>query len=231
MRARRFSVPFRSGSSLEMLVDGEAAGRPLLLLAHGANGGPQHPLLAALAVRLAAGGLAVVRSAFPFHAEGRRSPNSDTVLGEALETVWMALRERFPGRLYFLGGKSLGARIAAMVAPRLAPLPVGLVYLGYPLHAPGRRAEILPAVLSGVALPQLFVQGGRDVFGTAEELGRLLAKQARLASVFPVPGGDHSLRCLAGTDAVVQETVAAAVIGWIGKINPRPDRSGLYRAR
>jgi predicted alpha/beta-hydrolase family hydrolase len=86
----------------------------------------------------------------------------------------------------------------------------GLVFLGYPLHPPGRPEQRRDAHLPAIAAPMLFVQGSRDAFGTAEEI-RALLPSLRDASVHEVPGGDHSFK-VAGRGAPKPEVVLASVL-------------------
>lgn len=236
MTTAGFAVPFRTGPALPVLVDGTGPG-PVLVCGHGSNGGPTHPVLALVAARLALAGCTVLRCTFPFHAEGRRNPNTDAVLRECLETVWDAVQARYPGQCCLLGGKSLGARIAAAVAARLEPRPAGLVLLGYPLHAPGRHATALPEPLGRPTVPTLVVQGTRDPFGTPEELAGPEGERPGLLAVMPVSGGDHSFR-RAGDEnpgtkspghAGGPETAADLVAAWISR--EFPDCRAPRRAR
>jgi hypothetical protein len=126
-----------------------------------------------------------------------------------------------PGRPLFIGGKSMGGRMASHVAAHHAE-PVGtlagLVFLGYPLHPPGRPDRRRDAHLPLVAAPMLFVQGTRDAFGTPAELEPVLAGLGARASILPVHDGDHSLGVPRGTGrttAAVQAEVQDAIAAWM----------------
>jgi predicted alpha/beta-hydrolase family hydrolase len=169
-----------------------------------------------MAKALTARGFDVVTFDFLYTHAKRKLPDKNDVL----EATWRAAIDRVrahpdvsPGPL-FLGGKSMGGRIATQVAAAGgAGAIAGLVLLGYPLHPPGRPDKLRSEHLPRVAAPMLFVQGERDTFGTPDELRPILKGLPR-AALFVVEGGDHSLttRKRAGAGAGdVFERVAAAI--------------------
>ena len=114
-------------------------------------------------------------------------------------------------RALFIGGKSMGGRIATQVAAADPQLRLaGLVLLGYPLHPPGRPAERRDKHLPAIARPMLFVQGTRDAFGTPDELAPILAPLQPAPAVHVVAQGDHSFK-LSRKDPAAQATVYADV--------------------
>ena len=130
-----------------------------------------------------------------------------------------AVHERLASarRALFIGGKSMGGRIATQVAAADSALPVaGLVLLGYPLHPPGQPEKLRDAHLPSVRRPMLFVQGSRDTFGTPDELAPILVRLSPVPTVHTIPGGDHSFK-LSKKDparqaeiyADIQRTIAA----------------------
>ena len=174
----------------ELLRDGPPDAPLTLLLAHGAGQGPRSPFMAAMARDLAAAGIPVVRFAFPYmrraEAEGRRlPPDREAVLLGAWHEVIAA--SGLPPRRLVIGGKSLGGRIASMVADAAAV--AGLVCLGYPFHPPGRPERLRTAHLAALCTPTLICQGERDPFGRRDEVaGYALSPAIRLAWI---PDGDH----------------------------------------
>ncbi|MBX3231337.1 MAG: alpha/beta fold hydrolase [Labilithrix sp.] len=165
-----------------------------LVFAHGAGAPRTHPFVVGLAKKLAARGVDVVTFNFLYAEAGRRAP--DRV--ELLETCWRAAIAKVRARTgletspLFVGGKSMGGRIATRVAGAKEGLVIdGVVCVGYPLHPPGKpdvaRAEIL-----SVDLPLLVVQGTRDAFGGAAVLKKYLRRRAN-ARVVAIEDGDHSL--------------------------------------
>jgi uncharacterized protein len=97
----------------------------------------------------------------------------------------------------FASGKSLGGRIASMCVADGMPA-VGLVFLGYPLHPPGRPEKIRDAHLDAVACPMLFLQGSRDAFARPDLLAGVIARLGERATYVEIPGGDHSFRVPGG---------------------------------
>ena len=155
----------------------------------------------------------VVTFDFPYMAEGRKLPDKAPVLEARFVEVWEAAARTATGPLV-AAGKSMGGRIASMVAARHAfvPAPAGLVYFGYPLHPPGKPAQRRDAHLPAITAPMLFVHGTKDPFGTPEEMGTLTAALPT-ATLRLVERGDHSLIQKRGTP--VADDVIESVVHWI----------------
>lgn len=194
----------------------------VVVLAHGAGAGHQHPFMAGTGSVLARRGLDVVTFNFPYAQAGRRVPDRAATLEGCFLAVIAAVRARLaaPPAPLVIGGKSMGGRMASHVAARHAdaagPL-AGLVFLGYPLHPPASPERVRAAHLALVRPPMLFVQGERDPFGSPAELAPILAAIGPRAELLAVPGGDHSLgvptrgRLLEPRLAAVLDPVAAWV--------------------
>jgi predicted alpha/beta-hydrolase family hydrolase len=167
-----------------------------LVLAHGAGGGQQSRFMVQAASALAARGITVGTFDFPYMAQGRSVPDKGPVLEAYWRDVIDAARRHpaFAGLPLFIGGKSMGGRIASQVAAQHVDGIAGLVYLGYPLHPPGRPGQRRDRHLPDVAEPMLFVQGTRDQFGTADEIRELLPRLNPRATLFAVQDGDHSFK-------------------------------------
>jgi predicted alpha/beta-hydrolase family hydrolase len=171
------------------------------LLAPGAGAGPDHPAL--LAIEEALAPAPVSRLALP------RSRAVEAVRKAAAELSARASLE--PGRLV-LGGRSYGGRMCSeAVADGLPAL--GLALVSYPLHPPGRPAQLRNAHFARLQLPCLFVSGTRDAFATPAELETAVAAIAGPVTVIRVEGADHGMR---GRDAEVAEAVRAWVLGLPG---------------
>ncbi len=187
-----------------------------LILAHGAGGGQHSSFVVQAATAFATRGITVATFDFPYMAQGRSVPDKGPVLEAHWREVIAAARGHaaFAGLPLFIGGKSMGGRIAAQVAAQHLDGITGLVYLGYPLHPPGRPEQRRDRHLPDIAEPMLFVQGTRDQFGTADEIRALLPRLNPRAALFEVPDGDHSFKVrvsVAGRkqDAVFTEIFAA----------------------
>lgn len=161
-------------------------------LAHGAGAGHTHPFLAGFAAALQDAGAAVLRFDFPYVASGRRMPGPAAHAIAAWTAVTARLSDEVPGVPLVAAGKSYGGRMASMAAADGAMDPAGLVYLGYPLHPPGRpdrpRVEHLPSITQ----PQLFVEGTDDPFVDPHEQLENAVASCQAASVVWVEGGGHS---------------------------------------
>lgn len=192
-----------------------------LVLGHGAGAGQQSPFMVGFASALAGRGIDVVTFNFLYTEQRRKLPDRAPVLESCYRAVIDAVRREVESgrRALFIGGKSMGGRIATQVAAADAALPLsGLVLLGYPLHPPGRPDRPRDAHLPAVARPMLFVQGARDGFGTPEELAPVLARIVPPPALRRVAGGDHSFK-LSGRDAAKQtalyEEIQRAIAEWI----------------
>jgi predicted alpha/beta-hydrolase family hydrolase len=131
-----------------------------------------------------------------------------------LETCWSALieavRPSLRGRRLAIGGKSMGGRIASLVAARGACGAEALVFLGYPLHPPGRKDRPRTEHLREIGRPMLFLQGSRDPFGTPAELRPHLARLKPTPVLHEIAGGDHSFAVLKRSGRTEADTFAEA---------------------
>jgi uncharacterized protein len=173
---------------VSFLTDGPSAAASTLILAHGAGGAMDTPFLSTVARGLAARGLRVLRFEFPYMAarrtDGRsRGPDREPVLLDAWRAV---VRETGPD--VFVGGKSLGGRMASLVADELGVR--GLVCLGYPFHPPGQPEKLRTRHLETLRTPALVVQGERDPFGTRDDVASYTLSPS--ISIEWLRDGDHS---------------------------------------
>ena len=176
----------------DFLTDGPTSSSHTLVLAHGAGAPMDSPFMEIMAAGVAAHGVRVVRFEFPYMARRRRDgarpgPNSAKVLS----SCWLEVIEAVGSASSLcIGGKSMGGRIASMVADEAGVR--GLVCLGYPFHPPGRPDKLRTEHLRELRTPALIVQGERDRFGTPDEVaGYALSNRIRVEWM---PDGDHSLR-------------------------------------
>jgi predicted alpha/beta-hydrolase family hydrolase len=193
----------------ELLIDGDDGAAVTLVLAHGAGAPMDSPFMERIATELAGPEIRVVRFEFPYMARRRetglrRGPDSPRVLEETWRSVATTLGH--VGSLV-IGGKSMGGRIASMVADGLGAR--GLVLLGYPFHPPGKPERLRTAHLAGLSTPTLIVQGTRDVLGRREEIdGYLLSNRIRL--VF-LEDGDHSFKPRKSSGRTLDDNLAEGI--------------------
>jgi predicted alpha/beta-hydrolase family hydrolase len=193
-----------------------AAGGPTpatLVLAHGAGAPQTHPWMVAMARAIAAKGLRVVTFNFLYTEDERRTPDRKDVLEATWRAAIDAVRALGPAALrLFIGGKSMGGRIATQVAAEPGVQVDGLVLLGYPLHPPGKPEQLRTAHLGSVRAPMLFVQGSRDAFGTTQEMTPLVDGLAqgsvRGTRLFVIEGADHSLATPKTGGVTLEQTMA-----------------------
>lgn len=216
MKSGPFAIPF-DGGDLPAVGYVAKRARATYLFAHGAGAPQKHPYIVGVAKRLVDRGVSVITFDFPYTARGKKVPDPSDVLERAARAAIEAAKGRADGAL-FAGGKSMGGRIASQVVAKDASGVAGLVFLGYPLHPPGKPEQERSKHLPNVAVPMLFVQGTRDVFGTPAELAPIVPKLAKGSRVFVVEGGDHSHAVLkrGGVDqSAVEAAIADAVVGFV----------------
>jgi predicted alpha/beta-hydrolase family hydrolase len=193
------------------LAEGPSQAGLTLVLAHGAGAPMDSPFMRSVAAGIAREGFHVLRFEFPYMAarrEGRRKPPDRTPV---LEASWRdAIREAAGSRgakAVAIGGKSMGGRIASMVADEAGV--AGLVCFGYPFHPPGQPEKLRVAHLEKLETPALFLQGERDAFGTKDEIPRYaLSKKIRL---FFLSDGDHSFKPRASSGRTEKQNLEEAV--------------------
>jgi uncharacterized protein len=188
-----------------------------LVLAHGAGAGQTSQFMVQAARGLASRGVTTATFDFPYMEAGRKVPDRAPILEEAWRKAVAEMRTRIDDLPLFIGGKSMGGRIASQVASQGSAAPLhGLVFLGYPLHPPGKPEQRRDAHLPAIKEPMLFVQGTRDAFGTAAEIQALLPRLQR-ATLREINGGDHSFKVPGGKAAQepVFEDILHTVAGFI----------------
>jgi hypothetical protein len=218
------SVPLEAGAATTALV--YAAERPAaaLILGHGAGAGQRHRFMVSFAHALAARHIDVITFNFLYTEQGRRLPDRPAALEACYRHVVQAVADHVESARnhLFIGGKSMGGRIATQIAAG-AVLPIrGLVLLGYPLHPPGRPEQRRDRHLPAVARPMLFVQGSRDTFGTLAELTPVLSGLKPPPVLHIVEGGDHSFALSkkdSARQAAVFDDVQQAIVDWISGLS------------
>lgn len=147
---------------------------------------------------LAERGVTAVTFDFPYITAGRSVPDRAPVLEDAWRAAIDKARRQIGPLPLFIGGKSMGGRIASHVASQGGAGDLaGLVFFGYPLHPPGRPDQRRDAHLPAIKEPMLFIQGSRDTFGTGDEIRSLLASLQH-AALHEIAGGDHSFKVPGG---------------------------------
>jgi uncharacterized protein len=191
-----------------------------LILGHGAGANQNSAFMVSFATALAARGIDAVTFNFTYMENGRRLPDPKDKLEACYRAVIDAVRahDKLGGNRLAIGGKSMGGRIASQVAAAGVRDLAGLVFLGYPLHPPGKPNQLRAKHLPDVTAPMLFVQGARDAFGTPDELRPILKTLAAPAELHIVDGADHSFKVpkSAGVaQADIYKTIQDRIDNWL----------------
>ena len=200
-----------------------SASKPLranvtVLLGHGAGADQLSAFMRMAAGGLAARGFDVMTFNFLYKEQGRGIPDPKARLEACYQAVIetaLAHRKLKKNRLV-IGGKSMGGRIASQVAAVEPDGIAGLVFLGYPLHPPGRPDKMRYEHLQDVHAPMLFVQGARDAFGSADEIRAVIKGRRLPAELYAIEGGDHSFK-VAKSLGVPQENIYEAIMDEVAR--------------
>ncbi len=181
------------------LADGPPDAARTLLLAHGAGAAMDSPFLNTFVALLTERGIATARFEFDYMAARRLSPKrkpppkAERLIQQYERAVEMMRGRMTPRAKLFIGGKSMGGRVASMIADRLHAdaLISGLVCLGYPFHPPKKTEQLRTAHLTDMTCPAMIVQGDRDPFGSRSEVEAMTLSPH--VAFHWAPDGDHDL--------------------------------------
>jgi len=223
VKTRQEHVELQDGRKVSAVL--YPAGEPRLragyVLAHGAGAGQTSPFIRDFASALAERGINVLTFNFPYMEARRGVPDRPDILEACFEAAVAKLRELCgPEDRLFVGGKSMGGRIASQLAahPDLTPRALaGLVVLGYPLHPPGKPDQLRTTHLGRLELPILIFQGTKDVFGTPDELKPWFTGPN--ATISPIEGGDHSFKVRKANQAEIYTQIQDEICEWMGAIS------------
>ncbi len=204
---------------IDMLWNGPASSSSLILLAHGAGAPMDSPFMNTAAAGLAERGWRVGRFEFPYMAGrrsgARRGPDRPDVLRQTWLDAVAAGRASGHGAIA-IGGKSLGGRIASLVADEAGVQ--ALVCFGYPFHPPGKPEQLRTKHLAALCTPTLILQGERDPFGTRADVAGYALSPA--IHVDWLPDGDHSFKPRRASGRTEAQNVAAAIDGAASFLRP-----------
>jgi predicted alpha/beta-hydrolase family hydrolase len=193
----------------------------VLVFAHGAGAGMQHEFMTRMSRALVDEGIATMRFQFPYMEKGSRAPDRQHVLTSSVAGAVKATAELCAGRPLFVGGKSMGGRMASIAAADgILEHARGLIFFGFPLHGAGKPSQKRAAHLTGVDLPMLFLQGTRDRLADISEIESVCRVLANRVTLEIFEGADHSFGFLksAGREAeTVYPEIAAVVRHWCDK--------------
>jgi uncharacterized protein len=204
------------------LLQAPANARACYVLAHGAGAGMDHPFMSAVASGLAERGLAALRYQFPYMEQGSKRPDAPAVAHGAVRAAVAEASRLLPNLPLFAGGKSFGGRMTSQ-AQAASPMPGvrGLIFLGFPLHPPGKPSDDRASHLSDVAVPMVFLQGSRDEFANLDLLQPLVQRLAPRATLELFQDADHSFHVPARTgrkDGDIRREMLNATVAWIDSV-------------
>ena len=193
------------------------------VLAHGAGAGQMSPFLVRFATGFAARGIDAVTFNFAYMERRRRVPDPNANLEHCYRAAIRTVRDHAALRenLLTIGGKSMGGRIASQVVAAGVEGISALVFLGYPLHPPGKPNQLRDRHLTKIGTPMLFVQGSRDAFGTPDELRPILERISGPAELQAIEGADHSFKVpkrSGHAQEAVYETILDGISTWLRRL-------------
>jgi uncharacterized protein len=212
MKSKLMAIPVGAEERVSAVIctpdnepDNKAVG---VIIAHGAANNMEEPLIVAVCEGLAHAGYVTLRFNFIYSEKAQKSPDSQA----KLETTWKSIHSFFTESLPYkfkrviVGGKSMGGRVASQMAAT-GNLPThGLILLGYPLHAPGKKETLRDSHLYEMNIPMLFFAGTRDTLCDLSLLKDVLNKLKASWDLMVIDGGDHSFH-LPMSAKIAQEDV------------------------
>ncbi|MEX1327717.1 MAG: alpha/beta fold hydrolase [Desulfobacterales bacterium] len=229
MRTLKVSIPIADDEKVSGVVavpsdfqKGKTIG---VILAHGAANDMENPLIVFLSNGLAEAGFLTLRFNFPYKEQGRKAPDPQKKLVRTWRQVFRFLKDnpKFGTKKIVATGKSMGGRVASQMAAD-DQLPADcLIFLGYPLHPPGKKDQLRDAHLYELQVPLLFFAGTRDTFCDLDLLRMVMGRMKSDWDLDVIDGGDHSLGLLKSADRTQQEVYAhvlRTMVDWMKtKIN------------
>ena len=194
-----------------------------VIIAHGAANDMNNRLIVAVADGLAAAGFTTLRFNFPYKDKGKKSPDTEPTLIRTWQGAVSHLlnNERFPVDRIVAAGKSMGGRIASQMVAADQMAVEALIFLGYPLHAPGRTDKLRDSHLYEIKERMLFFAGTRDPLCNMEKLQEVLHRLPGPCDLEIVEGGDHSFK-LPKSSSRTEESVYLQIVGkclqWLDQI-------------
>jgi predicted alpha/beta-hydrolase family hydrolase len=219
MRREEFplKVGGRTDSVSAILLEPEQASA-IYVFAHGAGANLRHRFMEAVAVRLADAGIATLRYNFPYMEQGGRRPDPPMLLEATVAAAIERATAIAGNRTLLAGGKSMGGRMTSGLLSRQPNARVqGLVFVGFPLHPPGKPGMARADHLAAVQQPMLFLQGTRDTLADIDLVRQVCAGLGERATLHIVAGGDHSFAVLKRSGRSMEEVyheLITTIVEW-----------------
>jgi uncharacterized protein len=215
--ATDLKIDLTNGSQVSALLDRPLDAWLLYVLAHGAGAGMRHHFLESLVRALFGRGIATLRYQFPYMEAASKRPDSPAVAEDTVRAAVAAAMERAGGIPVVAGGKSFGGRMTSGAAAKSLPGVRGLVFLGFPLHPPGKPATERADHLDSVEVPMLFLQGTRDQFARLDLITSVCRRLGPRSTLHLIDEGDHSFnvpRRTGRSSTSVIDELADTMVEW-----------------
>ena len=212
MSVIQIAIAVGANHTVSGLFERPAGARAVLVLAHGAGAGMEHPAMRGVATGLAQRGIATLRYQFPYMESKSRRPDPPPLCHATVRAAVAEAARLAPDLPLLAGGRSFGGRMTSQ-AQALDPLAGvrGLVFLAFPLHPAGRPGTERAAHLEQIGIPMLFVQGTRDELASLDLLQPTVARLGSRATLYLLQDADHSWHVPARSGRSDSEVLAAAL--------------------
>lgn len=225
MLCEAIRIPIDSGLSVSADLNRPHGWKPgrgtAVILSHGAANSKENPLLVTVGRILAEAGILTLSFNFPYADKGKKSPDGQ----KRLEATWLAVIDWIgtdprcrPDRLV-AAGKSMGGRVASQLAAAQRLTVAGLIFLGYPLHAPGRKDKLRDAHLPAIGRPMLYISGSRDSFCDLALLKPILNRLSPTPELVTIADASHSFdlpKARADEQEECYSEIADHCLRWLG---------------
>lgn len=191
-------------------------GKVAVILAHGAGQGIDSPFMKFFHEALPKRGFLSVQFNFDYMQQGRKIPDPQPKMQALYRQVVREVAEVHRPKAIVIGGKSMGGRVASYIAGSTEGVG-GLVFLGYPLHPPGKQDRLRDEHLYGIELPMLFLSGTKDTLAERGLLEKVVGRLGSRATLIWTERGDHSLK-VGKSGTTTLETAADEIQKWVGKL-------------
>lgn len=221
--AERLTIGVGASHKVSGLFVRPSSARALLVLAHGAGAGMEHPSMQGLATGLAGRGIATLLYQFPYMERKSRRPDPPALCHATVRAAVAEASRLAPDLPLIVGGRSFGGRMTSQAQAQTSlPRVLGLVFLAFPLHPAGRPGTERAAHLREVRVPMLFVQGTRDELADLDLLRPLVQELGTRATLHLLQDADHSFHVPARTgrkDSELREEALDALSGWLDHLD------------
>lgn len=222
MSVTQIAIAVGASHAVSGLFERPAGARAVLVLAHGAGAGMDHPAMRAVATGLAQRGIATLRYQFPYMERKSRRPDPPPLCHATVRAAVAEAGRLAPDLPLLAGGRSFGGRMTSQAQAQDPLAGVrGLVFLAFPLHPADRPGTERATHLEQVGIPMLFLQGTRDELASLDLLQPVVARLGSRATLYLLQDADHSFHVPArkGSDAEVLAAALDELSAWTARLD------------